>query len=129
MQRSGLSGSVLSDSSSIALVIELQSQPCPFLSIYRNRVYSSGEQWRDEKTKGVVDEVTAIQIEASIAAVVEVLEEVVGGAGDAGPQTTQLDTQTIGISQSITRIPVCPNLSRTALKLHRQRRPWRTQVR
>ena len=99
---------MLSDSSFIALVIELHSRPCPFLSVYRNRVYSSGESWRDENTKGAVDAVMAIQIEASIAAVVEVVEEAVGGAEDAAPQTMRLDMKTIMISPLISRPSVCP---------------------
>lgn len=55
-----------------------------------------------------MDAVTAIQIEASIAAVVEVVEEAVGGAEDAGPQTMRLDTKTIMISPLISRPSVCP---------------------
>jgi hypothetical protein len=55
-----------------------------------------------------MDAITAIQIEASIAAVVEVLEEVVGGAEDAGPQTMWVDTKTIGMPPPITRTSVCP---------------------
>lgn len=89
--------------------IKLQSpalSPAAFLTVYQSRFYASGPSWgdRNENNKVDVEEAAALQM----AAVAEVLrvEEVVGGAEDAGVKaTTRPHTKTNG---AIARITVCP---------------------